>query len=194
MEIEIDSLPARLRELDESGYRDFATVFGPRIRRYFLKLGSCFADAESLTVSCLTDIALKAEHFQDRGPGSFAKWVFVVARNAWIDERRRSFDALTWDFASPDDAELDDLAADGSAERQAAVSVALSQLPEVDRAIVMARYYEGDPSFAELGRRVGLSEGAARVRHHRALQKLSHSLAAYAPVASTAAASQEVGL
>jgi RNA polymerase sigma factor (sigma-70 family) len=201
METDIDRLPARLRDLDELGYRDFAAVFGPRLRRYFLKLGSCPADAESLAVSCLTDIALKVEHFlkaehaQDRGPSSFANWVFAVARNAWVDERRRSLGALTWDVASPNEIEDDaPTAANEPAEREAAVAAAISQLSEIDRAIVTARYFEGEPSFAEIGRRLGLSESAARVRHHRALQKLSQtqSLAAYAPDSRAAAVSQEV--
>jgi DNA-directed RNA polymerase specialized sigma24 family protein len=95
VDTDIDQLPSRLKEHDEGAIRIFFDVFGPRLRRYFLALGSCSADAEALAVSCLTDIALfKVQKFEDRGPKAFESWVFRVAKRAWIDERRGRFGCL----------------------------------------------------------------------------------------------------
>jgi RNA polymerase sigma factor (sigma-70 family) len=192
MEIDIDQLPSRLRKPDQSAYGDFAATFGPRLRRYFLTLGSCAADAEALAVTCLTDIALKADRFQARGPGHFERWVFVVARNAWVDERRRRVGALSWEVAFRDGATGEPADDDSTAARDDDVAAAMEELPEVDRTILALRYFKGVESFAEVGEQVGLSEAAARVRHHRALKKLFLSLAAYGPRDRAAAASQEV--
>jgi RNA polymerase sigma-70 factor (ECF subfamily) len=73
-------------------------------------------------------------------------------------------------------ASLDDpLEALISSERRTAVLLAVEKLNESDREILKLSYVEG-LSGAEIGRRMGLSEGNVRVRRHRALQKLSESL------------------
>jgi RNA polymerase sigma-70 factor (ECF subfamily) len=192
MGIEIDQLPARLQRLDDSAYRDFAAVFGPRLRRYFMKLGSCPADAEALANTCINDISLKADRFQNHGPGHFERWVFVVARNAWIDEWRRRVGVLLPEVTDGDFAMEEEGEDASQPARDAAVSAALANLPEADRSIMSLRYFEGVDSFAEVGRRMGLSEAAVRVRHHRALKKLSLRLAAYQPRDRAAVAGEEV--
>ncbi|HLP26257.1 MAG TPA: sigma-70 family RNA polymerase sigma factor [Acidobacteriota bacterium] len=53
---------------------------------------------------------------------------------------------------------------------------ALQDLPERDRQVLLLRFFQGLP-FADLGRRVGLSEDAARMRVERALDKLRVGLA-----------------
>ena len=175
MDNDIDGLPARLRNLEEAAFRDFSTAFRSRLRRYFLSLGACPADAESLTVSVLTDTALKINRFEDRGPGSFVAWVLRLARNSWVDDRRRALPPLTHDVA-----ERAQPVANPALARD--VAAALDGLSETDRLILTARYFEGEASFAEIGKRVGLTANTARVRHHRLIHhRLSDKLAAYAP-------------
>lgn len=57
-------------------------------------------------------------------------------------------------------------------ERQAWVRLALELLEPEDRRLVVAREFDGVP-YAELGAELGTSEDAARMRHQRALVKLS---------------------
>lgn len=47
----------------------------------------------------------------------------------------------------------------------------LGRLPPADREIIRLAYYD-DLTFTEIGERVGLTENAARVRHHRILGRL----------------------
>lgn len=63
---------------------------------------------------------------------------------------------------------------------------ALLELPERDRQVLFLRFFQG-LAFADLGRRVGLSEDAARMRVDRALDKLRLRLARR-HITSTAAA------
>jgi RNA polymerase sigma factor (sigma-70 family) len=53
---------------------------------------------------------------------------------------------------------------------------ALHELPERDRQVLLLRFFQG-LAFVDLGRRVGLSEDAARMRVDRALDKLRTGLA-----------------
>ena len=62
-------------------------------------------------------------------------------------------------------------------EVSAKILQALGSLSETDRQIIHLRYFQGCQSFEDIGRRLNLSEGAARVRHHRALQSLEPLLA-----------------
>ena len=85
---ETDNLAMRMKRLDEAAVGEFAREFGPRLRRYFLRKGVAESEAESLAVSCVSDVWLKLERFTPRAPGGFEAWVFTLARNALIDDRR----------------------------------------------------------------------------------------------------------
>jgi RNA polymerase sigma-70 factor (ECF subfamily) len=77
----------------------------------------------------------------------------------------------------PGPPELEELAADLGrpigevvADKQFVVEL-LARLPKADREIIRLAYFE-DLTFAEIGGRVGLTENAARVRHHRIIARL----------------------
>ncbi|MCB9878167.1 MAG: sigma-70 family RNA polymerase sigma factor [Planctomycetes bacterium] len=55
------------------------------------------------------------------------------------------------------------------------VSLALELLDHEDRAVIVLRDYE-ELGFAEIGRRLGIAEDAARMRHRRARPKLAETL------------------
>jgi RNA polymerase sigma factor (sigma-70 family) len=66
------------------------------------------------------------------------------------------------------------------------LDVAMNELNERDRRAILLRFFS-NYSFAEVGRRLGLTENAARMRVERALAKL-HNLLAQRGIASTSAA------
>lgn len=57
-------------------------------------------------------------------------------------------------------------------EREAWVRLAMELLSDDDREILVLRLWK-DRSFVEIGEQLGLSANAARMRHHRALRRLS---------------------
>lgn len=98
-------------------------------------------------------------------------YLFAIARNLYLQHRRRARRLTT----------LDDAAADphpgpyeraGARDELRAVLAALQGLPEVDRAAVLMRA-EADMPYGEIGRTLGISESAAKVRVHRARLKLA---------------------
>ena len=97
-------------------------------------------------------------------------YLFTIARNVFLHELRgvRKRDELPEELPSP---------AASPAERAesrsslGAVLEALRTLPELDRSALLFRA-EDEMSYEEIGRALGLSAGAARVRVHRARMKL----------------------
>jgi RNA polymerase sigma factor (sigma-70 family) len=57
-------------------------------------------------------------------------------------------------------------------ERVKAVMEGLEKLPPDDRKLIDMRHLNGSASFKEIALDLGISEGAARVRHHRILLDL----------------------
>jgi RNA polymerase sigma-70 factor (ECF subfamily) len=168
---EIEGLAERMAASEEQAFVEFADTFGPRFRSFFIKRGLSSSNAEDLTASCITDIALKVEKYKAIREGGFEAWVFTLARNYLIDWLRaqRHSEPLSDDLAAPtpSDAEID-------LEQDVVLAVgdALSQLSETDQMLIRLRHLVEDHTYAEIGEHLGISTEAARVRHFRALKRL----------------------
>jgi RNA polymerase sigma factor (sigma-70 family) len=162
----------------EEAFVHFSNEVGPWLRRLCLSRGMSGADAESLAVSLISDVALKIDRFEDRGADSFKHWLRTVARNALNDHYARipdmihgiDLDAL----AGPPGVGDDEPAA--STALTLAVRDAVEALTLVDRTLIIRRLEEPDVTYMRLGLELDMSEGSARVRHHRALKRLTERL------------------
>jgi len=167
-----EKLAARIKAREESAFRDFARLFSPFMRTYFLDNGIPQPHADDLVADSVTDILLRVEgHYQERSDGSFRAWVMECVRNVaagWHRKHRLKTDALSDDPPSPDTGGSEPA---HLAETQA-VRDALSSLNEIDRQILEMRELGGMWSYAEIARDLDISEAAARVRHMRLLQRL----------------------
>jgi RNA polymerase sigma-70 factor, ECF subfamily len=176
-----DGLADRMKVLDETAVGEFSQTFGPRLWHFFLKRGLSRADAEALAVTCVTKVWMNIEGFRPQGPGSFERWVFRVAKHVWVDDVRRAGRRPTVgvdEHGLTDDTDPHDPNGDSvDADRDRQVAAAVAALPEVDREIIRLRHFESEEPFAEIGRRLGITGAAARVRHHRALRSLAGRLA-----------------
>jgi RNA polymerase sigma factor (sigma-70 family) len=167
-----------MKSQDESAVAEFSRLFGPRLLYFFLRQGLSRADAEALAVTSVTKTWMNIESFQQQGPGSFERWVFRLAKHAWIDEIRR---AGKRPAVGIDEHELAaasepiELVSDTDLIQQ--VEAAVSELPDLDRAIIRLRYFGSEKTFPEIGRQLGMKDSAARLRHHRALRTLGARLA-----------------
>lgn len=94
-------------------------------------------------------------------------------RRKLIDRYANRFRPTEADVRQPDP--LGWLLAD---ERRKLVRTAMSGLPPRDREILLMKYIESS-SYAELARRLGISESAVETRLHRARGRLRQALAAY---------------
>src|ERR1051325_314152 len=102
-----------------------------------------------------------------------AGWFFRATRfaaaNALRAEARREHweqKAAQMEPQSPSESELEEQAAP-------MLNEALEQLPELDRAAILLRFFESK-SMEEVGRTLGTTESAAKMRLSRAVEKLRH--------------------
>lgn len=127
------------------------------------------ATCEDVTSTVFTTALAQLGRF--RGHGSFAGWLFQIARNAVRDVQRRASAQclpLTLDAASSEPGLEEQLLARERAARLREVVCLL----EPEQQHLLALRYGADLSFEEIGQIVGASAGAVRVRLHRILHDL----------------------
>ncbi len=185
---DFDSLALRMAANDEVAYDEFGRQFGPRLWAYFQRLGLSAADAESLAVTCITEAAMKVVQYSPREEGSFTGWVYKIAYHILVDWKRQRSRATN--LTNPEAIvapHLDSVDSDITERTRnvcEAVYEALAQLSELDRKIVELRDFELSHSYEEIGEIMGITAGAARVRHHRAYKKLEQKLSRYPAIQS----------
>lgn len=130
-------------------------------------------DAEDLCQDVFVKVFRAADRYdaEKSAPGT---WIYAVTRNAVIDYFRKNRPAeelpedLT-DDALPEDAVMQNALLDE-------LAAALEQLPDELTDIIVARYYDRLP-LTEIAERMGLSYGAVKLRHQKALLLLRTAMA-----------------
>lgn len=155
----------------ENAFGVLYTTFLSRIYRYILSYVYDSHIAEDLT----QETFLKAWKYLPKystKKGTFQAFLYRIARNISIDhQRKRKHKVLNIEFGenvtTGEDFE-EKLIAD---EKIKKVHEALSGLKELERQLVILRFFEELP-FAEIAKIVGKREGAVRVKTFRAIKKL----------------------
>lgn len=162
---------------EEPAFEVFSQLYGPRLRAYLLYHRVPIDEAESLSVSLVTDIALKSSRFQVERGGLFDSWVFTLARNGLVDwyrqKHRFGIEYPLEDHLLPSEVEADPVAQKDLID---AVEQALAKLSAIDQEILRRRDMESRESFADIARELNIRPDTARVRHLRALRKLEQQL------------------
>jgi RNA polymerase sigma-70 factor, ECF subfamily len=168
---------------DPEAFGIFYDRYAERLLIYFARRTWDAQEAADLTAETFAAAFAARRGYRDTGAPAFA-WLLGIARHQLhralrrrrIDDRARrrlGIERVALDDASL--ARIEELA-DLRATR-AAVSAALEQLPPAMARAVELRVSEELP-FAEVARRLDCTEGAARVRVTRGLQKLANLLEA----------------
>ena len=159
--------------------RGFETVYGrlgPIVAACQRRWVGDPALAVDLTQETFLRVHRARGHYRPGAP--VGPWVLTIARRLSIDalrRRGRGLETLTADGAVPErpreeaGPELDPEALMGE------LRAALSTLPETQRQAVALHKLEGLP-MAEVAARLGIQEGAARVRAHRGYEALRRLL------------------
>ena len=137
-----------------------------RVLRFVRRRVGSVADAEDLTQEVFANAAVRLE---GRGTGSPAlAWLYTVAKRRIADEarRRRPLTVPLEVVAEPATFE-----APYGTEVTEALTRGLASMPEGQRRVVAGRLLQGR-SFADLGRELGTTEEACRMRFMRGLQHL----------------------
>jgi RNA polymerase sigma-70 factor (ECF subfamily) len=143
--------------------------------RYALRLTGDQARAEDVVQETLLR-AWRHPEVTDDVERSARAWLFTVARNLIIDERRSAryrkesgtadVEAVA-DYAAPDEVD--------NALDKLLLSTALSQLSEDHRAVILRAYYQGW-SVAQTAADLQIAEGTVKSRLHYAVRALRLSL------------------
>ncbi len=157
---------------DEDAYRQLlgqvAVWLRAVARRGLMRAGRGPEDCEDIVQETLLAVHLKRDSWNPALP--IEPWLHAIARHKLIDHlRRRGFH----DHLDIDD-HAETLAAPDAPADHAGTDARklLSSLPERQRRIVEEISIEG-LSARDVGRRLGMNEGAVRVALHRALRRLA---------------------
>ena len=101
-------------------------------------------------------------------------WIFVIARNAWIDRLRREKVELAYRTSAIDEPIEDDEAPDDAVERtetEARMRAAMETLSEDQKQVVRLSFFEDRP-HSEIAELLSLPLGTVKSRLRLALIKL----------------------
>ena len=158
-------------ELDEL-LRALHDAHGPALFRYVARLTGDYTLAQDVVQEALLR-AWKHPEILEQGDGPARAWLFAVARNIVIDERRSAHSRreITTDEL-PEGESLDETESNLDAWL---LSDALSSLSEQHRSAIVSAYYLGH-SVAEIARQEEVPEGTVKSRLHYAVRALRISL------------------
>ena len=141
--------------------------------RKFLRTSDAEAVHEAISTAFLAVVRRRYVYRDFASHAEFTRYVIEAARNAHRDDlrRKKKEGAGGHDLDGEPGPGRTPQSEAGNAELRLALEGCLAQLPEAQRAVFRLRNDEG-LSFAEIGERRGIGEGAARMAYHRARQRL----------------------
>ncbi len=157
---------------DQAALSELYQTYFPRLYRYILARTGNTYDAEDLTEEVFMRVLEAIKRFQHR-EAPFSAWLFRIAHNAIISQRRKETargrssqlnDGMPIDAAGPE--ELVESRVALSEVMQAAKT-----LPDAQRQVISLRFAAG-LTVAETARAMGKGEGNVKVIQHKAIVKL----------------------
>jgi RNA polymerase sigma-70 factor (ECF subfamily) len=176
-----DRLVERARNGDAEAFSAIYDDLAPRVLRFLCHQVASPDLAEELMQRTFVKVIEALPRFQPRRGVPFRAWVFRVARNLCIDERRTAHAAVGLDAVSdrPSDAPGPEQTLEAAVERSELLG-ALERLPADQHDVIVYRFF-ADLSPREVASLVHKSEGSVRVTQHRALQRLRQLLSSRIP-------------
>ncbi len=177
---EYSALLTRVAEFrDRVAFAALFDHFAPRVKSFMMRKGSNADQAEDLVQEAMIAVWTKAAMFSsDRG--SVSTWIFTIARNLRIDRLRREKSQLYTDLEDFDapDLRIDAEESLGRSQEDNHVVVALAQIPEEQRQLLILSYVEDVPQ-SEIATRLNIPLGTVKSRMrlgYSRLRKLLESM------------------
>ena len=161
----------------EAALSELYTLYFPRVYRYILARTGNTYDAEDLAEEVFMRVLDAIERFQWR-EAPFSAWLFRIAHNAVISQRRKDgargrpmplSEGLSVDTQGPAELVENRLALNE-------IMKAAQTLPEAQRRVISLRFAAG-LTVAETAQAMGKGEGNVKVIQHKAIAKLREMLA-----------------
>lgn len=168
-----ERLLTRVGQGDREAFAVLFARFASKVKAYLLRLGAPPAVAEDLAQEAMLSLWRRASSY-DPAKAKASTWIFVIARNAWIDRLRREKVELAYRDSLIVSEESDGEAPDDAAIREQTeqeMRAALDQLSEEQRQVVRLSFFEERP-HSEIAEQLNLPLGTVKSRLRLALIKL----------------------
>lgn len=168
-----EDLLSRVGRGDREAFAKLFEAYARKVKSYLIRLGAPPAIAEDLAQDAMVSIWRRAASY-DRQKAKASTWIFVIARNAWIDRLRRERVELAYRDTLLGEEESGDEAPDAAAMRvqtEEQMASALATLSEEQRQVVKLSFFEDRP-HSEIAERLSLPLGTVKSRLRLALMKL----------------------
>ncbi len=174
----------RCQQGDRQAFSLLLKEYGPRLYSFYLRTTRSAHEADDLLQDLFVRLLEKIKLYKNDGNGRFESWLFCVAANLARDRARKtrkfvnitnpdSEDVAIVDLMISDDPKPDEVVS--RREDKDVLIKALSQLPALDREIIMKRHF-GQMSFREIAEDLQIPIGTALAKVHRGLKKLKRIL------------------
>jgi len=162
---------------DPDAFRELYDRYSPRLHRFFVRRGVGDDPAVDMTAETFAQTWTSRSRFRDLAGGSAGPWLFIIARRLLISSVARgrvesqALERLRveWSLSA---AEADPGWLVGL---DAEIEAALNELPIPYRAALELRVLRGLP-YSSVGRELGCTAAAARIRVSRSLARLRAQL------------------
>lgn len=164
---------ARVAKGDRAAFSLLFGRFAAKVKAYLIRLGATPALAEDLAQDAMVSVWRRAASY-DPAKAKASTWIFVIARNAWIDRLRREKVELAYRSTVDAPEESDDEAPDDAVVRTQSedrIRAALEILSPEQRQVVQLSFFE-DLAHADIADRLSLPLGTVKSRLRLALIKL----------------------
>lgn len=170
---------------DEAAFPLLYRRYERRLLAFLVPYVGHLALAEDILQETFLRVFRQRASYEPRG--AFRTWIFAIARNLALDQlrRRRSLRESTSPFGDESrvgggperllDPAPDPLGVLAGRDAATALRAALRELTEEDRAVILLSRLEG-LRYREIAEILGSTEGAVKVRAHRALLALRKRL------------------
>lgn len=167
-----EALIARVAGGDREAFAMTFQRYAAKVKSYLIRLGARPAAAEDLAQDVMVAVWRRAGSF-DPARAKVSTWVFVIARNAWIDRLRRERVELAYRETADEPYESDEKPDDAAVrvETEAQMRVALETLSEDQKQVVRLAFFEDRP-HSEVAAVLKLPLGTVKSRLRLALIKL----------------------
>lgn len=171
-EAQVRLVAAIAASADRQAFAILFRHFAPRVKTFLMRSGLPALTAEELAQETLLSVWRKASYF-DPGRAGVATWIFTIARNLRIDHLRqqRRRDAQEEDPSEEADGPPTGESVLITAEREAIVRRALTQLSDEQATVVKLSYF-GDKPHSEIASELGIPIGTVKSRIRLAMLRL----------------------
>ena len=169
---QVDWSDEQLIRAAQSNSQDFDTLYRRYVERIYAYL-YCFSydahEAEDMTSQTFLSAWKGLRHYRERG--TFAAWLFHIARNKARDLHRQKHPQITIDDVGDLPAELDPAAGFEKEETLRRMLLLIDKLDQEQLDLLRLRFGAG-LSYAEIGLVLGRTVEATKMVFHRLFQKL----------------------